>query len=135
MYYQGGRASKERREGSCIETYCLDQPTGESALLILLATTYRPIPPQAKIAVSSRYKPGFLRRYSHNTSSMIGAISPARPTRVGGALGGPKTRRLEPVYLTVCLLYSATLAVFDIEMLQLSHGCPHRYCRFVNEAL
>ncbi|RDH27071.1 hypothetical protein BDQ94DRAFT_154616, partial [Aspergillus welwitschiae] len=49
---------------------------------------------------------------------MISVINFARSIRVGGVLG-LKTRRLERVCLTVCLLHLAALAVFMIDMPQL----------------
>ena len=50
---------------------------------------------------------------------MTGVINLAQLTRFGGALGEPKTRRLEQIYLTACLLYSVALAVFEIDIPQL----------------
>lgn len=71
------------------------------------------------IAILSRYKPGFLRRYLYSASSIISVINLACSIRVGGALGELKTCRLERIYLTTCLLHSTALAVFEIDMPQL----------------
>lgn len=82
---------------------------------LLLAGQTRP---RRELPTCSRDKTGSQRRCSHNAFSMISVIYFARSIRVGGVLG-LKTRRLERVCLTVCLLHSAALAVFMIDMPQL----------------
>lgn len=64
-------------------------------------------------AISSRYNPGFSSRWSQSASNVTGVMLRRRPTRFGGALTLPNSRRLERIFLTDRSLQPAASAIWD----------------------
>jgi len=89
----------------------VDQPIDAKALRILDVVTTASKSSHRRIAISSRYSPGFSRRYCFKASSMGGAMLRRRLEPLEGALVVPKHHRFERMALIDRLLQLATSAI------------------------